>query len=497
MKRQRHYVYEFFDRKKQKKVTKTTLLIYTTIIYGYKKKQSDLFVYVGQTRQYLSVRDQQHLVGEKTVFDREYSRSPHLFEGPFVIKKKVFERRISDIYEQAQLQEECSKWMNEWEVSCIEQYDTYKHGLNRTPGGQKGWKMSCHLANLKKNQQMFDGSYMPAFRSYNKDGQNRLWDMPGNITINTINIGIVLINMRTRHTNVPVKHLDELNKMGYNDGKSKYDSKFDFDYMPAFRAYNNDGQNRLWDMPKNTTRNTIKIGSVLDGMRTGDTTVPVEHLDELNKMGYNDGKSNTDSKFDFDYMPAFRSYNKDGQNRLWDMPQNTTRNTVKIGTVLNSMRTGHTTVPVEHLDELNEMGYNDGKSTTDSKWEIDHMPAFRSYNKDGRNRLWDMPKNTTINTIKIGAVLVRMRKGYTTIPVKHLDELKTMGYNDGKSNIDSKWEIDYMPAFRTYGAPLHTLKYNIVLNGHTIGALFYSLKTQITRWKRLPHGVQEELCAMM
>jgi hypothetical protein len=54
-----------------------------------------------------------------------------------------------------------------------------------------------------------------------------------------------------------------------------------------------------------------------------------------------------------------------------------------------------------------------------------------------------------------------------------------------------------MPAFRAYEAPLHTLKSNIVLNGHTIGALFYSLKTQISRWKRLPHGVQEELGAMM
>ena len=175
--------------------------------------------------------------------------------------------------------------------------------MNCNEGGQPGWKMSCHLANLKTNQQRFDRTYMPVFRSYNTDGQNRLWDMPYYTIINTINIGKVLSDMRTGNTTVPLEHLAELNTMGYHNGRPHQDlmTLWEFDYVPVFRTYNNDGQNRLWDMPYNTIINTINIGTVLSCMRTGTTNIPVKHLAELNTMGYHNGRPHQELMWEIDY----------------------------------------------------------------------------------------------------------------------------------------------------------------------------------------------------
>ena len=374
-----------------------------------------------------------------------------------MLKSKVFERYISNIEEQAQLQEDCSEWMDKWEISYIEQYDTYntEHGRNRTSGGQTGWEMAYHLNNLKKSQEMFHKKYMPAFRTYNNSIRNRLWDMPQDTIVGKINLGRVLSNMRTGITKIPIDYLEELNDMGYNNGKSTYESKWKIDYMLTFRMYNNniEQKNRLWDMTQDTIVNNIKLGVLLSGIRDGSSPIPAEYLKELNNMGYNNGKSRNESRWKNDYMPAFRAYNikQNNSNRLWNMPYNTIINTINLGSLLSHMRSG-SPVPAEYLDELNNMGYNNGKSKNDSKWEIDYIPTFRVYNNniEQKTRLWDMPINVIIDKIKLGILLSDMRAAHSTIPSEHLKELNGMGYNNGKSKNDSKWEIDYMPAFREY-----------------------------------------------
>jgi hypothetical protein len=59
MKRQLPHYFEYTKKKKKKCATEKTVLKYTTIIYGYKKKSNEQIVYIGQTRQHLAVRDQQ------------------------------------------------------------------------------------------------------------------------------------------------------------------------------------------------------------------------------------------------------------------------------------------------------------------------------------------------------------------------------------------------------------------------------------------------------
>ena len=60
-------------------------------------------------------------------------------------------------------------------------------------------------------------------------------------------------------------------------------------------------------------------------------------------------------------MPAFRASIYAQQGRLWEIPQNFEQDGQKLGKLLNSMRTGCTTIPTRYLEELNAMGYNNGE----------------------------------------------------------------------------------------------------------------------------------------
>ena len=60
-------------------------------------------------------------------------------------------------------------------------------------------------------------------------------------------------------------------------------------------------------------------------------------------------------------MPAYRASIYGRQGRLWEIPANFEQDGQKLGKLLNSMRTGRTTIPARYLEELNAMGYNNGE----------------------------------------------------------------------------------------------------------------------------------------
>ena len=163
--------------------------------------------------------------------------------------------------------------------------------------------------------------------------------------------------MRERN-NIPPQHLLELNRLGYNDGKTIYESKWDLDYMPLFRASEFAKKGRLWEIPWKTPI----LGTLLTRMREHNN-IPPQYKLELNRLGYNDGKTTYESKWDLDYMPLFRDSEYGKKCRLWEIPQKTPI----IGTLLTSMRERNN-IPPQHLPELNRLGYNDGKTTYESKW---------------------------------------------------------------------------------------------------------------------------------
>ena len=301
------------------------------IIYGY--KQEEKWVYVGQTRQSLPVRDNQHLQSSATKFDKAYNDA-QTFTGPIVLEQM---HRSSTMEEQAATLALCQEWLNEREVHWINEYQTYTQGLNQTTGGQFGFDQAYYEAQIKKRNADWNDVKMPLFRASEFAKNGRLWEIPKAIPI----LGTLLIGMRSGQT-IPPQYLHELNRLGYNDGKSFYESKWDIDYMPLFRASEFVKNGRLWEI----SRETPIIGTILHNMRTGQT-IPPQYLHELNRLGYNDGKSFYESKWDIDYMPLLRASDYGKKGRLWEIPYNTPI----LGTLLHNMRTGDTSIPSHYLPE--------------------------------------------------------------------------------------------------------------------------------------------------
>ena len=395
------------------------------IIYGY--KQEEKWVYVGQTRQSLPVRDNQHLHSSETKFDQAYNDA-RAFTGPIVLEQTY---RSSIMEEQAATLALCQEWLNEREVHWINEHQTYTQGLNQTTGGQFGLDQAYYEAQIKKRNADWNDVKMPLFRASEFAKKGRLWEIPSNTPI----LGNVLACMRNGHSNIPPQYLAELNQFGYNDGKTMYESKWDLDYMPLLRASEFAKKGRLWEIPSNTPI----LGNVLAGMRNGHT-IPSHYLAELNRLGYNDGKTTYESKWGVDFMPLFRNSKFAKKGRLWEIPTATPI----IGNLLTGMRNGACSIPSYYLAELNRFGYNDGKSYYESKWDIDYMPLLRTSKFAQKGRLWEIPFKTPI----LGTFLDGMRSGDTSIPSQYLFELNRLGYNDGKSSYESKWDLDYMPLFR-------------------------------------------------
>ena len=107
---------------------------------------------------------------------------------------------------------------------------------------------------------------------------------------------------------------------------------------------------------------------------------------------------------------------------------------VKLGQLLNDMRTGASSIPPRFLAELNALGYNDGKTKQDCTWEIDYMPAIRSWRKTNPNRpICKIPRKCKVGNVNnLGSLVYRMRTGKSKILEQYLQELKGMGLFDKK-----------------------------------------------------------------
>jgi hypothetical protein len=197
-------------------------------------------------------------------------------------------------------------------------------------------------------------------------------------------------------------------------------------YMPAFRS--SDYNKRIWAMPQQHKVNGTKVGKILERLRDGRSHIPQIVLLEMEAMGYNGGKSAYESRWQKEYLPAFKASSYGKQKRLWAIPTNAIVNSIKIGRVIDSTRTGHSSIPEMHLLEMEAMGYNGGKSAHESRWQKEYIPAFKASSYGLEGRIHAMPKKYVFNEIKIGQLLSNIKKGNTPIPEPHMVEMKALGY---------------------------------------------------------------------
>jgi hypothetical protein len=398
----------------------------TGIVYAYCYKLDGTFAYIGQTRQSLEVRDYQHRFESKTKFDKLYiDDETNVFTKPFILATKDFEETGKDFDNvEAQCKKKCCDWMNEKEIYFIEKHETYhsSKGLNMTTGGQYlNRHFSFFLANIKKRNARWKNEIMPAFRECEWGKKNRLWEIPFSTKV----LGVLINNMRCGRSTIPPQYLEELNEIGFMNGNGVNFCRFKVVYMPAFRASEYAKQKEIWKIPQNTK----VLGTLLNCMRQGRTPIPDAFRNEINEMGFCDGKSFTFCKFKFVYMPALRNSTFGQNKRIWSIP----RKYPVIGRMLNSIRNGDLIVPSLFVSELNLLGFLNGAPPIKIKWEVDYLPICKNFieNNPNNKKLDEMSSKCKINDINIGDVIYHLKrnapKSLENLPESILNELRAMG----------------------------------------------------------------------
>jgi hypothetical protein len=81
-------------------------------------------------------------------------------------------------------------------------------------------------------------------------------------------------------------------------------------------------------------------------------------------------------------------------------------------------------------------------------WTKKYMPIFRTMDEGKKKCLWKIHYSH-----KMGKLLKNVRKGNTTIPRRYREEIKELGYEEGRTVHESRWIHDYLPAMResSYG----------------------------------------------
>jgi hypothetical protein len=403
----------------------------TLTIYGYAKQGT--IVYVGQTRNSLVNRDNAHRNYNITKFDTDYGQHRNEYGPPFVIEESKRSETVSNDLMHATVLDSWQTWMNDREIWWIATHQTYSSptGLNFTRGGQMGCDVAFFQAQLKRSEDKWTTVYMPLFRTIELGMTRNLWQTPADHVESGVKLGHILNNVRTGHTLLPPKYVAEMAELGFEKEKSYYECLFERTILPAIRSTSFAQSGRLWDMPSTYEVSGIKIGLFLCSVRTGKGSISSVHTAEMKSFGFDQTTTYTQKKWVVDYMPAFRDSPYAQKKRLWEMPRTYVVKGINLGDVLCTVRSGKSSLPEEHIDEMLSMGFDPKLSVSLSRFKIDTMPAIRDCLYGRECRLSEMPHNYKYHNVQVG-YNIRGRK--RAIDPSYLEELKSLGYKRERLN---------------------------------------------------------------
>ncbi len=344
------------------------------IIYVYCKPGTDLGVYVGQTMQTLEQRDKAHLGRRKQDFDKVYT-SKSMFELK-VLEKKTFTAKIQSKSDDDRFIKSYGEWMDEREKYYIKHYDTYVDPkkcpekwletqlvkLNRDPGGQGLERHVRHAQSaFKRSLNNFRSKYWPAMLAFLKTKKAKLpCGTPSLLMVkrNEPIIGKLIDHIRSGHTSVPAFYKKKMLEHGHVD--NYYEGMWKQVYWPAMQAFLKTDRAKL---PCGTPsllmveRKEKIIGTLIDSIRTGNTSVPAFYKKLIDEHGHVDNHS--EGMWKQVYWPAMLAFLKTEKAKL---PGGTPsllmvkENEKIIGKLIANIRNGHTSVPTFYKKLIDEHG---------------------------------------------------------------------------------------------------------------------------------------------
>jgi hypothetical protein len=228
--------------------------------------------------------------------------------------------------------------------------------MNFTTGGQSMSQVeSFHQAKAKTSRLNWANKYIPALRAMET---KRLWETPKDYIVDVLwkvdgwPVGVFLNDLRRGHTEIPRVHREELQSFGFDEKKSIHESRYEHDYIPAFRASLYGKEKRLWSVPKNEVENKISIGVILMHLRAKNTFLPEMYVQVMEELGYNEGRGIYELRWELVYMPEFRKMKccLSKVSRLHKVSK------INVGEILRCIRKGHSTVPKKYVVEMEGLG---------------------------------------------------------------------------------------------------------------------------------------------
>ena len=222
------------------------------IIYVYCRQGTNIGVYVGQTRVKLEKRDRDHLRGGKQEFDKVYT-SKSKFELK-ELEKKTFTAEIQSKSEWTRFIKSYGGWMDEREQYYIKHYDTYVDPikfpekwldtqwdkLNRDPGGQ-GLERHIRKAHsvFKRSLNKFRDKYWPAMQAFLETERAKLpCGTPSLMMVKRKEpiIGFLINDIRRGHTSVPAFYKNLMLEHGYVDN-NYFEGMWKHVHIPSIEAF--------------------------------------------------------------------------------------------------------------------------------------------------------------------------------------------------------------------------------------------------------------------
>ena len=249
----------------------------TFLIYLYRCAATGAAVYVGQTMQVLEKRDRQHLgaPGAPGSFDGIYTdRDMFTLE---ILDTATFAADVQTRDEYRDLLRRAADWADRRETEEIDRHGTYDPhgpGLNRTRGGQGDALRALLEARFLRSCERWTNVYRPEFEGYLAEhGTLR------NIPQSHPTLGRLVNSIRTRGTSVPPEHMTWILANGFVMNHQQ--AVWDLDYRPAFEGYLAEHETF-----QNIQREHPTLGNLVHGIRTGKTSVPPEHMKWLLANGF-------------------------------------------------------------------------------------------------------------------------------------------------------------------------------------------------------------------
>ena len=239
-----------------------------------------------------------------------------------VLEKKTFTAEIQSKSDDERFIKSYGDWMDEREKYYVKKYNTWKgeHGFNQNEGGQ-GLDQHVRRAQsaFKRSFKKFRTKYWPAMLAFLNTEKAKL-PVSGTPSLlmakqNEPIIGGLINHIRAIHTSVPAFYKKLMLEHGHVDNYSE--GMWNQVYWPAMLAFLNTEKAKL---PCGTPSllmvkiNEPIIGTLIDRVRTGHTSVPAFYKKLMLEHGHVDNHS--EGMWNQVYWPAMLAFLKTEKAKL-------------------------------------------------------------------------------------------------------------------------------------------------------------------------------------